>query len=136
MKWLFYLVSLASVVLSGTTLAMSVSDIQVIIVVQFASLAILSFGLGKVLAVLGKRDRDDSYASTTGQDGTAARPALFYCDTPGNRGCGSCRPATVGVRNRLPSRISATVSSCIRGYSMPMMFSVPTSPMNRSKLRA
>ena len=35
--------------------------------------------------------------------------------TPGMRGSSSCRPTAPGVWNRFPSRISATVSSCIRG---------------------
>ena len=43
MKWLFHLISIASVVLSGVTLGTMVSDIQLIIAVQFATLAVLSF---------------------------------------------------------------------------------------------
>ncbi len=59
MKWLFYLIGLASVVMSGGTLGMMVSDIQIIIAVQFASLAVLSFGVVRVLTAVAKRDGSD-----------------------------------------------------------------------------
>ena len=63
MKWLFYLISIASVVLSGSTLGMMASDIQLIIAVQFASLAVLSFGVARILAALGRADQDKPQAS-------------------------------------------------------------------------
>ena len=65
--------------------------------------------------------------------------SMIYTPTagmPGKRGFVSCLPATVGVANRFPSSISATVSSCIRGYSMPNISSVPASAMNLAKFRA
>ena len=59
MKWLFYLISLVSVGLAVFSFAESVSDIQIIIGIQFVTLAILSFGLARVLTRFDKLDESD-----------------------------------------------------------------------------
>ena len=50
MKWIFYLVSLVCIPLVGFSFASVASDIQIIIAIQFVTLGIVSFGIGKVIA--------------------------------------------------------------------------------------
>ena len=54
MKWVLYLISPVSLGLSIYTFAESVSDIQIIIGIQFVTLAILSFGQARILSQVGR----------------------------------------------------------------------------------